>query len=283
MSETRYPFVSIAPETAQVIEGTEDLGYLIFTVTWSGVTGFPLLHPGTATYEIIPTGDNPVDANDFLGGVLPAGTLSFSYGEETRILSFALDTDRIEEKDETFTLELRLDDIQAPAEVTTARAEITVLDDDGANLSGPLVFRFFNTDTGVHLYTTDPEEIELIRKDLPQFTFEGSVFKSASDRDTNVVDVYRFYNTDAGTHFYTSNKSEARFVEENLQNFVLEDVAFLAYESSGTDRVPVYRYFNTETGAHFFTADEGERDIVDTLLDEYVNEGIAFYVDTLIS
>ncbi|NBC31064.1 MAG: hypothetical protein GVY13_00130 [Alphaproteobacteria bacterium] len=278
--------VSVTPDFVEMIEGTDTVTHLVFTVTrgtrFSSEPGFD---EELVSFEVVPTGDNPVDADDFADGVLPSGTLEFSYSETTRLLSFALNNDTVAEADETFSVSVNrgIDVSGFPAAHTlTATADVTILDDDGIDLSGPTVFRFFNTETGVHLYTADTEEVAIIQDTAPQFQFEGGLFRGASDRNEDAIDVFRFFNTESGTHFYTSNEDEAAFVEENLETFVSEDVAFRAFDRASAENVPVYRFFNTETGAHFFTADESERSFVESVLDEYVSEGIAFYVDPLI-
>ena len=277
--------VSITPDFVEIIEGTDDVAHLIFTVTRETFgTGQPFvgLENELVAYEVIPTGDNPVDADDFLDGLLPSGELEFSFAEETRVLSFSLNNDTIEEPDETFTIEVRREERFGGPSNPVDSAEVTILDDEG-DLSGPTVFRFFNTISGVHVYTADPDEVEFIQDNLFDFDFEGAVFRAASERDEEAIDVFRFLNTETGTHFYTINPEEAAFIEDNLPIFEFEKVAFRAFDRFGPDdSVPVYRFFNTETGAHFFTADEAERDIVNTLLDEFVSEGVAYYVDPLI-
>ena len=62
------------------------------------------------------------------------------------------------------------------------------------------VYRFFNTQAGVHFYTASEMERDSILGNSPQFDLEGASFTSApaSDNLTGVAPVYRFLNTDTG-------------------------------------------------------------------------------------
>ena len=96
------------------------------------------------------------------------------------------------------------------------------------------IHRFYNVDTGHHLWSIDPNEIELIKSKWESgewaYKYEGtSFFVYASDPSPNNDNVgekvYRLYNSAEGRHFYTADENE-------LSNFqltgawTLEGVAF---------------------------------------------------------
>ncbi|MEO1005575.1 MAG: hypothetical protein AAFW67_06920 [Cyanobacteria bacterium J06638_38] len=141
------------------------------------------------------------------------------------------------------------------------------------------VYRFLNTDTGVHLYTDSEDERAFIEEFLPNYNSEGSAFVSV-DPFTGSPEpekVYRLLNQETGTHLYTTSEREREFVEDNLPNFSLETEFFFAFGEQQEGTVPVYRFFNTQTGAHFYTPSEGEKQSVEDNLPNYQSEGIAYY------
>lgn len=141
------------------------------------------------------------------------------------------------------------------------------------------VYRFLNTDTGVHLYTSSEAERASIVKTLPNYVSEGSAYISV-DPFTGSPEpekVYRFLNTDTGTHLYTTSKVEKEYVEDNLPNYNLETEFFFAFGEQQSGTLPVYRFLNIDTGAHFYTSSEVERQSVEDTLSNYQAEGIAYH------
>ena len=144
---------------------------------------------------------------------------------------------------------------------------------------GSTVYRFLNTDTGVHLYTSSEVERDFITEDLSNYISEGSAYVSV-DPFTGSPEpekVYRFLNTDTGTHLYTTSEIEKESVQDTLPNFSLESESFFAFAEEQPGTVPVYRFLNTDTGAHFYTPSEVERESVEETLPNYQSEGIAYY------
>ena len=141
------------------------------------------------------------------------------------------------------------------------------------------VFRFFNTRTGTHFYTTSTTERDSVIANLPQFSFEGEAFKAASGTSPGLKPVYRFFNTQNGVHFYTISESERDAIVAGLPQFKLEGVAYYASQVAGSGLAPLYRFFQPRTGTHFYTASESERQRVqDTLSNTYTFEGVGYYV-----
>lgn len=140
------------------------------------------------------------------------------------------------------------------------------------------VYRFFNTDTGVHFYTASEKERNFIEDELTNFKGEGASYQGV-DPLTGAgepVPVYRFLNEDTGVHLYTVSENE-RSAVENLDNFSFEGEVFFAYETEVEGSIPIYRFFNTTTGAHFYTPSATERDDVTANLPDFQSEGIAYY------
>ena len=158
---------------------------------------------------------------------------------------------------------------------------IVAVEDTLANLNpeDSTVYRFLNSDTGVHLYTSSEVERDAILENLPNYVSEGAAYVSV-DPFTGSPEpekVYRFLNSDTGTHLYTVSDVERQAVEENLPNFSLETESFFAFAEEQPGTIPVYRFLNTDTGAHFYTPSETERESVEETLPNYQSEGIAYY------
>ena len=144
---------------------------------------------------------------------------------------------------------------------------------------GSTVYRFLNTDTGVHLYTSSEVERDAILENLPNYVSEGSAYVSVDPftASPEPEQVYRFLNRDTGTHLYTVSDIERESVEQNLPNYNLETESFFAFAEQQPGTIPIYRFFNTGTGAHFYTPSETETEVVEQTLPNYQSEGIAYY------
>ena len=93
------------------------------------------------------------------------------------------------------------------------------------------IYRFFNSDTGGHLYTTDEVERDFIIDNLDNFVFEDVAFFAFETNVENTLPVYRFYEPNLGVHFYTGDEGERAFVESNLDNYDFEGIAYYALPS----------------------------------------------------
>jgi len=61
---------------------------------------------GSVNWAVTGSGNSPVSAADFEGGVLPSGTLRFAAGETYKELGFSIRSDGVFEQDEGFTVTL---------------------------------------------------------------------------------------------------------------------------------------------------------------------------------
>ena len=145
------------------------------------------------------------------------------------------------------------------------------------NFGENTVYRFYNSEAGVHFYTADQNERDYIYDRLNNYSYEGASYVGIDP--TTAVEpsaVYRFYNQDSGTHLYTIDENERNAVEQ-LTNFSYEGEAFYAHNSQVTDSIPIYRFYNSTTGAHFYTPSAVEKDVVESELSNFQFEGIAYY------
>ena len=145
--------------------------------------------------------------------------------------------------------------------------------------SSEIMYRFYNPEFGIHLYTTDINERDFIVDELDSYSFEGAVYKTEDSASTSAdsADVYRF-NVDGGGYFYTADEVEKDYIIENLDNYSLESSSFAASKEQTNYNVPVYRFYEPSIGTHFFTSNEVEADYVIDNLINYNFEGIAYYV-----
>lgn len=140
------------------------------------------------------------------------------------------------------------------------------------------VFRFFNSRTNAHFFTTSPSERDTVRSTLPFMSFEGIAFQASGASVPGLSQVHRFYNTQTGVHFYTISEAERAHVTANLPQFTYEGVAYHASTLEGTGYVPLYRFFYASKGFHFYTNSLAERDQIVATLPQYQFEGIGYYV-----
>lgn len=75
--------------------------------------------------------------------------------------------------------------------------------------SADTIYRFFNTDTGVHFYTGDENERDSV-ENLDNFVFEGASYESVDPLSGQSTPVYRFLNEDTGVHCIYSFGNRAR-------------------------------------------------------------------------
>lgn len=72
------------------------------------------------------------------------------------------------------------------------------------------VYRFFNQDTGSHLYTMDEGEKNYIDANLDNYSFDGINYYGfeSPPEDIETVPLYRMYNTISGSHLFTTDVNE---------------------------------------------------------------------------
>jgi len=96
------PALAISAASALNNEGDSGSTSFTFTVTRSDSTA----GASSAAWAVIGSGANPSNADDFVGGVLPNGTVSFASGEVSKTITVAVRGDTVIEADENFTVTL---------------------------------------------------------------------------------------------------------------------------------------------------------------------------------
>jgi Protein of unknown function (DUF1566)/Repeat of unknown function (DUF5648) len=156
-----------------------------------------------------------------------------------------------------------------------------------AGLAGPTpkyattkaaAYRFYNTLTSAHFYTTSEAERDHVRNTLRHMNYEGPAFSASRSTVPGLSPVHRFYNGSTGVHFYTISEEERAHVEAKLPQFKYEGVAYHASTLPGTGYTPLFRFFLGNKGYHFYTNSEEERDRIIATLPQYSYEGIGYYV-----
>ncbi|MDP7033294.1 MAG: DUF4347 domain-containing protein, partial [Planctomycetota bacterium] len=115
--------LDLAATNANQAEGDSGNTGFTFTVTRAGDTSGAT----TVDYAVTGSGGNPANATDF-GGALPTGTVSFSAGEASKVVTVNVSGDTNEEPDEGFTV--TLSNPSGNAEINTATATGTIQKDD---------------------------------------------------------------------------------------------------------------------------------------------------------
>ncbi len=120
------PVLSIAADAVSRNEENSDSSSFTFTVTRSS----SVIGAATVDYEV---SGSAVSADDFVGGVLPSGTVSFADSEATRTITIAVLGDLLVEQDEAFTVTLK--NPSSGIVIGTNSASSTITNDDAATLS----------------------------------------------------------------------------------------------------------------------------------------------------
>jgi hypothetical protein len=84
------------------------------------------------------------------------------------------------------------------------------------------VYRFFNENTGVHLYTINELERTTIQDNFPNYNFEGIAYYAYETQQIDTIPLYRFYNPVIDAHFYTPSAVERDSIIQNLPDYQLE-------------------------------------------------------------
>ncbi|MGM9424558.1 DUF1566 domain-containing protein [Hydrogenophaga sp. MI9] len=161
------------------------------------------------------------------------------------------------------------------ATITNKSAEVPVTKSAASRVP---VYRFFNTLTSAHFFTTSEAEKASVQATKPFMTYEGPAFYASSTAIAGLSPVYRLYNTATGVHFYTISEAEKNSIVATLPQFSYEGVAYYASTLSGTGYTPLYRFFYTAKGFHFYSNSSTERDSIIATLPQYHYEGIGYYV-----
>ena len=83
---------------------------------------------------------------------------------------------------------------------------------EGDDLTGVRpIYRFFNTNTGIHLYTADENERAFVEENLSNFVPEPIPYYAYETQQEGTVPLYRFYNAGLDAHFYTPSAEERDF------------------------------------------------------------------------
>lgn len=95
----------------------------------------------------------------------------------------------------------------------------------GARIGGALpVYRFFNTQTGAHLYTMDENEKSHIINNLDNYNFEDEAYYAFASESSAIetVPLYRMLNTQTGSHLFTTDRNEFDTIRDTLPHFQVE-------------------------------------------------------------
>jgi ribosomal protein L28 len=119
------PTLAIAATNADQTEGNSGSKAFTFTVTRAvNTTG-----ANNVNWAVTGSGTSAANATDFVGGVLPSGTVSFAAGETSKVITVNVQGDTTVEPNENFTV--TLSNPTNGATITTATAVGTIQNDDG--------------------------------------------------------------------------------------------------------------------------------------------------------
>lgn len=140
------------------------------------------------------------------------------------------------------------------------------------------VYRFFNTLTSGHFYTSSETEKATVLATMPHMRLDGVAFQATMTAVPGLSPVHRFFNTRTGVHFYTITESERALVAATMPHYTYDGIAYYASTLPGTGYTPLYRFFYAARGYHFYTNSAAEKDSIIATLPQYTYEGIGYYV-----
>ena len=144
--------------------------------------------------------------------------------------------------------------------------------------TGVQVFRFFDSNTGTHFYTSSASERDQTIASRVDLTYEGVGLNAQSQAsDPAAAPVFRFFDTHSGSHFYTTSATERDGLRSGTTGLTYEGVAFYENTVATAADTAVYRFFDKVDGTHFYTPNQNEYAGVLATRGDLVNEGIAFY------
>ncbi|MGM9427135.1 PKD domain-containing protein [Hydrogenophaga sp. MI9] len=149
-----------------------------------------------------------------------------------------------------------------------------------AALVGAPAYRFYNTGTGAHFYTTSATEADnLVANFSSPFHLEGPAFWVTKTLSSGLSPVHRFFNAQNGVHFYTISEAERASLVASSSEYSYEGVAYYASQVAGAGLVPLYRFYVPSKGVHFYTTSETEKSSIQANLSAtYRFEGVGYYV-----
>lgn len=141
------PVLSFSTTSLSTPEGNTGTTNFVYTVLRTGDT----TGTSSASWAVTGSGGNPAVAADFVGGVLPSGTVSFAPGDTSKTITVAVAGDSAIETDEAFTVTL-----SSPVNATlgTATAAGTITNDDST--APPEIWIGFGDSLGVGIDPRDP-------------------------------------------------------------------------------------------------------------------------------
>jgi hypothetical protein len=253
-----------------------------------GTEGNDLIQLGQGLNAHLNAGNHVVfgaGGNDLISGAAGNDRLAGGPGNDAILGGGGFDTALFRGPRSEYTITSRPDGGREIRDSNASRDGTDVIAADVENLQFANVptFRFFHTQAGGHLFTTDAAEAANVRANLPVYREESEVFLTADEGFANAVPVFRFFHTQAGGHLFTTDAAEAASVRANLPVYRDEGTAFSMASTPGEGLAPIYRFFHTQAGGHLFTSSQVEAASVRASLPVYRDEGIAFYAPTRIA
>ncbi|MFY3383778.1 trypsin-like peptidase domain-containing protein [Paracidovorax sp. MALMAid1276] len=142
------------------------------------------------------------------------------------------------------------------------------------------IYRFFNSKTGAHFFTSSASERDFVIRTYPEFSYENIAFYAYAQPTAGQSTVFRFFNQNNGAHFYTINQAESDYVRATYPVYKYEGPIWYAQTASGNSATAIYRFYKPNTGTHFFTINAAERDYVIATYKDFQYEGVAYYAWT---
>ena len=185
-SQSSQASLSIAALSADKAEGQSGSTPFTFTVTRGGDTSIAT----SASWAVTGSGANPAAGSDFVGGVLPSGTVSFAAGQTSQTITVNVAGDTVVEPDQGFRVTLL--NPAAGTTIGTATASGMIRNDDASGDGTYLTHSLFSPGATPDTITeNDPNAVDL-----------GVKFQASTN---GTIDGIRFYKGPQNTGVHTGD------------------------------------------------------------------------------
>jgi subtilisin family serine protease/subtilisin-like proprotein convertase family protein len=130
LNTTVPPAFSIAPAQPYLAEGQSGVTPFAFKITRHGNT----TGQATVSWDVVGTGPDPANGEDFVGQGLPSGTATFAPGETSQTITVLVKSDTLQESTEDFKVSLRNPSGGGTVAAARSSAAASILNDDGVIL-----------------------------------------------------------------------------------------------------------------------------------------------------
>lgn len=120
------------------------------------------------------------------------------------------------------------------------------------------VHRFYSSSYGEDYHTCNPEEVEVIRTQNPNWEYVGVDYRAYSGPLPGTKPLHCFYSKDARCHFLTTDTNELDDLREEIPIWAYEGISQYVYSEKVAGTIPVYRFRSNVATKFIYTTNDKE-------------------------